>query len=187
MKTLPILLVASTFIYASCGGSVQQTNEQLKAATYTIPDSVKVPLTEARMLVANYAPYAGEVVVAPGDTTSNTRAAWFSLERLQALVAQIDAEGGDGIRFYLARYNDTYPEGSAKHIPPREYWGRNTLLMVSTRAAQNAQGSPIHQDYYDDVASATQSVGPIIMAEIENDAGMCPPACDGADLLTPAL
>ncbi|MFB2120796.1 hypothetical protein [Parapedobacter sp. 2B3] len=185
MKTLPILLIAGTSIYAACGGSVQQANEKVEAATYTIPDSVKVPVAEARALVANYAPYAGEVVVAPGDTTSNTRAVWFSLEQLEALVAQIDAEGGDGIRFYLARYNDTYPEGSATHIPPREYWGRNTLLMVSTRAAENAQGKPIHQDYYEDVASAARPAGPAIMAEIENDGGLCPPACDGTDLLEP--
>src|SRR5690606_18466486 len=91
-------------------------------------------------LVTNYAPKAG-YVVHDGDTLPDTRTIWFGIDQIEALVAQIRREGGDGIRFYLAAYD----EGA------EPYGGYNTLLMVSTRDSI-AGGEHFHRDYFDEKA-----------------------------------
>lgn len=141
-----------------------------------IPDSVKVPVAEARHLVANYAPHAGKV---GKDSLPDTRAIWFDLERLEALVQQIRKEGGDGIRFYLATYDGKYPkDAQGPHVPPAAYWGYNTLIMVSTRDSM-ANGITYHRDYFSEVDS--EGRGLIVRAEAENKGGICPPPDDCHD------
>lgn len=144
-----------------------------KPTHYVIPDSVKVPYKEAKHLVDNYGPHAG--TVERGDESfPNTRAIWFELERLEALVAQIRKEGGDGIRFYLATYDNSYPgDAQGGHVPPRPYWGHNTLLMVSTKDSTTANGQTVHRDYYTE--SNAKGYGFMLRAEAENLGKICPP------------
>ncbi len=137
-----------------------------------VPTSNQVPVEEARHLVANYAPKAG-VVVREGDTLPDTRAIWFGLEELEQMVAQVRHEGGDGVRFYLATYDADYPADSpAPDIPPADYWGYNTLLMVSTRDSV-ANGEHFHRDYFPE--GPAQAQGFMVAASILNHGSICPP------------
>lgn len=185
LRKLQPAMVTILFISAACSGNVGE--DALTSVSPITPDSVIVPVETAKQLVANYAPHAGYVVNAQGDTSSNTRALWFSAEQLEALLDRIRTDGGDGIRFYLATYNDHYPDSGEAYIPPRDQWGHHTLLMVPTREAADTNGMIFHQDYYADYAYGQESIELRITAPIENDAAMCPPNCPGADLIEPRL
>ncbi len=165
--------LAVTFLWGACqqGGSESSTANE--PSRYVIPDSVKVPYKEAKHIVDNYAPHAGKVKRGK-DSLPDTRAIWFELERLEALVAQIRKEGGDGIRFYLATYDDSYPkDAQGAHVPQRAYWGYNTLLMVSTKDSTTADGQTVHRDYFTE--SNGNDYGFILRAEAENLGKICPP------------
>ncbi|MFC3197122.1 hypothetical protein ACFOET_05830 [Parapedobacter deserti] len=188
--TRTLLTLAPLFallITSACIGNGQHNQAYAAPTEKHLRDSVFVPFEEALRMVANYAPHAGYVVDEHGDTTSNTRAAWFSVEQLEALLNRIKADGGDGIRFYLGTYSDHYPDGIAAHIPPREYWGRNTLLLVPTRPVTGPDGHVFHQDYHSDHPDSLAADGVQVTADIENDASMCPPNCPGAGLIQPPL
>lgn len=181
MKNIVLILSAvlnGIFIWAACqnGGSSSTgaAADSLSAAAYKpIPDSVKVPYKEAKHMVANYGPHAGTVKHGK-DSMPDTRAIWFDLERLQTLIHQIRLEGGDGLRFYLATYDDSYPPmAQGPHVPQRAYWGYNTLLMVSTKDS-TANGEVFHRDYYPE----THNKGLIVAAPIENKGEICPPPGD---------
>jgi len=165
-----VVFVVAAILGASCGMPSASTDIIGK-----IPDSVKVPVAEARHLVANYAPHAGTVKRGV-DSLPDTRAIWFELERLEALVRQIRKEGGDGIRFYLATYDDSYPkDAQGPHVPQRAYWGYNTLIMVSTKDS-TANGQTYHRDYYSEAGS--NGPGLIVAATPENKGKICPPPVD---------
>ncbi len=149
-------------------------------------DDPTVPYEKALQMVANYAPRAG-YVVRDGDSLPNSRTAWFSLERMEALVAKLRSEDADGLRIYFAAYDSTYT-AATNHVPPPEYWGYNTVLLVSTRDSV-ADGIHYHRDYYGGAADDLHRGldGLITTAAIENFGGMCPPPPDchdeGATLL----
>lgn len=177
MKHLPLLL--SLAFSLSLLTVTAQEND-------AILDSIAVPYTEAKRMVDNYAPKAGQVLLPGGDTESDTRVLWFSVDVLKALLQHVDAVGGDGIRFYLAAYSDTYPDGIATRIPPMEYWGRNTLLMVPTREMVDAEGYSYHEDRFEGFAASSDvAANRTSGRRAFNDAGMCPPpkVCKGATLL----
>ncbi|MGY0037096.1 hypothetical protein [Pedobacter sp. NJ-S-72] len=122
----------------------------------TIPDSVLVDVNTAREYVKNYAPHAGyvdqteEEVRAKAPKKPDTRCVWFSKQRLQQMLDQLENEKGDGVRFYMITYNKKYDTtliGRQTPIPPKKYWGYNTLLMVSTRPVKSDEGI-LHFDYY---------------------------------------
>lgn len=163
-----------------------------------IPDSVLVPVAEAKLYVKNYAAHAGYVddstdVVGIGGgkpvrKKPDTRCIWFSKERLTSMLKQLESEGGTGVRFYLATYNKKYipgPNERGGHHPPKPYWGYNTLIMVSTKDT-TVQISPkesllIHKDYYKDLnpnlmsSSNKSKKGFIVGFEPENRGELCPP------------
>lgn len=108
----------------------------------------------------------------------DTRAVWFSIKRLKALVKKIESEGGDGIRFYYATYDSLY---NARIIggnrPDRAYWNHNTLIMVSTR---DSLAGKYHRDYYEN--KKKKGYGFILGSSPENRGEMCPPPANCTDI-----
>jgi len=139
----------------------------------------EIPVDEAYRMVANYAPRAG-FVARDDQQLPNTRTVWFSLQQLKAFIDQIENDGGDGVRFYFAAYDDVYPDSAeGPHVPPREYWGYNTLLMVPTRDSV-AHGITYHEDYLTRAKlaeSLSGSGGSKDESTIENRGNLCPPLC----------
>lgn len=170
-----------------------------------IPDSVLVDVNTAREYVRNYAPHAGyvdqtaEEIKARAPKKPDTRCVWFSKERLQQMLDQLENEKGDGVRFYMITYNrkyDTTLVGRQTPVPPKKYWGYNTLLMVSTRPVKSDEGI-LHFDYYKNTsdqenrAEKTKSPGFIVTFVPENRGELCPPPSNcmaiGATLLPDTL
>ena len=112
----------------------------------------------------------------------NTRAIWFSADRLQKLVNKIKNEGGDGIRFYLATYDTIYPaKFIGGHKPATDYWGHTTLVLVSTKDSTNKMSQKFHRDYYTNKlqgANGQPSKGFIVGGTPENRGELCPPPRD---------
>ncbi|MFB2121126.1 hypothetical protein [Parapedobacter sp. 2B3] len=167
-------------LLASCGQAVSKHN--MHPSNLAVPDSVTVPYEEARRMVANYASHAGYVTRGQ-DSLPNSRAIWFSVELIKSLAAQVEAEGGDGIRFYFAAYDDDYSQvRDGSYVPPKRYWGYNTLLMVSTRDSV-ANGQHYHRDYFSEggVVAKSEKAGFII-----NRGNVCCPDCwDDPSLFDP--
>lgn len=179
MKRL-FYFVTASFLWVSCDKLAADT--QAQRTTYlAVPDPFKVSIDDAFRMVANYAPRAGHVDHG-GDSLPNTRAVWFSLERLKLLIDQLELDGGDGIRIYFAAYDDDYT-GSApgSSVPPAHFWGHNTLLLVPTRDSM-ANGNTYHRDYFfrGNQLMATPADTTLLSApsEIENRGNVCPPLCD---------
>jgi hypothetical protein len=193
-----LMLFAIAIAFTACQPKQVERIPAITAAnSEEIPDSVLVPLAEAKAYVKNYAPKAGFVDSSPEDIAAgqpkkkpDTRCIWFSKERLQAMLDKLEKEEGNGIRFYLAAYDKTYPDvppdGSA-HQPPKAYWGYNTLIMVSTKPDQNAQGMQINKDYYEDLENGAKTGvakkgGFIVKLTPENRGEICPPPANCYDL-----
>jgi hypothetical protein len=108
----------------------------------------------------------------------NTRCVWFSVGRLDSLVKKIKNEGGDGIRFYLASYDKNYDKDFVGgHKPDKQFWGFNTLVMVSTTRLLG-DTNKYHWDYYKGKPAQGQTKtdgGFIVGAPPENRGEQCPP------------
>lgn len=178
IKTLLFLLVA---VIAICGCK----NQTQKVESLTlVNDTLSYEL--AKQYVKNYEKHAGYVDSLYSDSLNrlesaklpDTRTIWFSIEKLETLVNKIKSEGGDGIRFYLASYDMYYPKGFKKgYIPPRDNWGYNTLIMVSTKDSLNQ----FHRDYYTNTPINGEKGKGIILGlgtEPENRGEICPPPAD---------
>jgi len=195
IKSTLIYLGLAIFGFSSC----QQNQHANVAANVSSLDSDTVSLTVAKQYVNNYAKHAGFVdSTYTGEQLNkvkkmpNSRTIWFGIDRLQAMVNKIKAEGGDGVRFYLATYDTVYhPNGIYNHVPDRKYWGYNTLVMVSTKDSIHK----FHRDYYGNSIdpssnSKSDSKGFIlgVGTSPENRGEMCPPpsncATIGATLVT---
>lgn len=176
MKTLkPILLMA---VFALLMGACQQKRESGEKAgknspllTDTIGEST------ARRLVKNFDGRTYRVIK-KGGPMPDTRCVWFSLKQLKSLVARIDSEGGDGIRFYSAAYDKV--KKPDLHKIDTSYLDYATLVMISTRKVPVEKGSKdsIHQDYYYNVKKADgkfKHVGAILTTVPENTGELCPP------------
>jgi len=195
---LPLIAIISLF---GCKQKTSETSNASTTDTTVIPDSVIVPVAEAKVYINNYSSKAGFVDSTPEEIASgkpkkkpDTRCIWFSKERLQAMLNQLEHEKGNGIRFYLAAYDKKYPDNkteSKANQPPKEYWGYNTLVMVSTKPATNDESKPINKDYYYDVEKGIPAAGAphgfIVTLTPENRGEICPPPADcfkqGATLL----
>ncbi|PAW93988.1 hypothetical protein CKK33_10970 [Mucilaginibacter sp. MD40] len=187
MITLKKTLFASA-LFAFALAACQNQHADLNAsAAFNDPDTLSYEL--AKQYVKNYAKHAGTVDsfgVSQNDSKKkkapNTRAIWFSVDRLQKLVNKIKSEGGDGIRFYLATYDTIYPARFAGgHKPAPDYWGHNTLVLVSTKDSTNKMNQKYHRDYYTDKLlgnNGQPSKGFIVGAEPENRGELCPPPRD---------
>lgn len=180
MKIKTTLFILITVLAISACQNKEQKVESFADAN----DTVSYEL--AKKYVQNYERHAGFVDSLYSDSLGklqaaklpDTRTIWFGIDRLESLVKKIKAEGGDGIRFYLATYDMYYPKDFKKgHVPPKDYWGYNTLLMVSTKDSLNQY----HRDYYSDTRiGGKQSKGIILGlgSETENRGEICPPPSD---------
>jgi len=194
---MPLFYLAfSAICFAACTSKEQETTSETPVLRELIP------VDSATQYIANYAPHAGTAVatidtVINGKRTKlvvespNSRAIWFSLKQLKGFVEKLEKEKGDGVRFYFATYNKNYPNGAVDK-PKQEYWGHNTLVMVSTK--RDSIGKRIiHQDYYVPAGGFKPKdfkKGFIVGNPPENRGEMCPPpkACDsvGAELIDPS-
>ncbi len=194
IKNTLIYLGLAVFGFSSC----QQNQHADVTAKVSSLDSDTVSYAVAKKYVDNYAKHAGFVDSTYTDVQlnkvkklPNSRTIWFGIDRLQAMVNKIKAEGGDGVRFYLATYDTVYtPNGKFGHIPARKYWGHTTLVMVSTKDSLK-----FHRDYYGnsiDPSSNSKSDPKGFILSVgtspENRGEMCPPpsncATIGATLVT---
>lgn len=196
----------STLLFAALislsAASCKQNDSPAAGDHGGIPDSVTVDLATAKKYVQNYESHAGHPDMTPEDIKErkprkpDTRAIWFSKERLQQMITQLDKEGGDGVRFYLITYDNKYDTTATlkpkKPIPPSKYWGYNTLLMVSTKDS-TVNNKKLHFDYYNyaTVGSETKvkdkKKGFIVTYTPENRGEICPPPAncneEGATLI----
>jgi len=189
-KKRDILAVAAIIVLFMNACTQRNGGSSGKTAERAAVDSDTISYLEAKKYVANYGPRAGIVKRVSNvdnkvnvDTLPDTRCIWFSIDRLKALVDQIKKEKGDGIRFYLSTYDKVYVGEKHPHQPPKDYWGYNTLIMVST---QYLDGN--HVDYYGNSISANpRGPGFIVLADPENRGELCPPPANcksiGATLL----
>jgi hypothetical protein len=89
---------------------------------------------------------------------------WYSLEEMEAFLANAKEYGADGIRFYFGAYPANYQE-----VP--EYAGRQTFVMVGTKNKVTGKGS-FDKDIY-----INNESGHSILAY--NGVKICPPKCGG--------
>jgi hypothetical protein len=144
----------------------------------------QLSLDTAKKYVENYKRRAGIVDSVWGENGGvqkkyprpNTRCVWFDKEKLRKILADLDAEKGDGVRFYLAAYDSTYNKNALSKTPDRKYWNYNTLVMVST--VQKIVGADtLHFDSYSKRTGNLPGKGFIVGAGAgpENRGEMCPP------------
>lgn len=187
LKIIYTSLIAGLFCLYSCSGKPFKNTDSDNIGT----DNT-LTVAQAMKYVKNYEPRSidiDSIYPAGADRkpvtrkTQDTRAVWFGIDRLKALVEKIEAEGGDGIRFYYAAYDSVYNGKTDSHTPIKPYWNHNTLIMVSTK-----DSSGIHKDYYTDFKLNGKFKGFIITARPENKGEMCPPPVDcngtGATLIS---
>lgn len=173
-QTFKLTLIALTLVtFISCEQedikSYLSKNDKIENG-----DSYKLDYQTAKRYVANYAAHAGYVDQTASEIQSKaakrpeTRSIWFSKERLQSMLDQLENEKGDGVRFYLATYDNVPMAGT--NIP-QEHLGFNTLLMVSTKDSV-AGSETFHRDYYN-TTGAVSTIG-----FVENKGEICPPPAD---------
>jgi hypothetical protein len=183
-----------TLAVAAIGFSACQQKQAAETAVTGRPDLDTLSYQKALKYVANYEKHAGMVDSTIDDASArnttkkvpNTRAIWFSIERMDSLVSRIKREHGDGIRFYLATYDSTYKEAFGGNKPNKRYWGHTTLVMVSTK---DSTVKPYHQDYFYRKTANGPSQGVIVGTVPENRGEQCPPpatcSTTGATLVQP--
>jgi hypothetical protein len=103
------MTIKKTLFYFAC--QPKQTDTALSSKF----DADTLSYRLAKAYVKNYEKHAGTVDSNVTDQAGakvvknpNSRAIWFSAERLEALLKKIRTEKGDGIRFYLATYDSVY-------------------------------------------------------------------------------
>jgi hypothetical protein len=183
LKKPLLLLAAAALTFSACQNQHADLAPAPKPTLTFNYDSLSYE--KAKNYVTNYEKHAGKV-----DSTyaekgvnvtkkkDNTRSIWFSAERLQALLDKIKSEKGDGIRFYLATYDTVYNDKVIGGIiPPRKYWGYNTLVMVSTKDSTNKANEKFHRDYFTSTPpkSDKPTLGFIVGGPPENRGELCPP------------
>lgn len=89
---------------------------------------------------------------------------WYSLEEMEAFLANAKSHGADGVRFYFGAYSENYSE-----VP--EYAGRQTFVMVGTKNKETENGT-MDKDIY-----VKTEQGNSILAF--NQIRLCPPKCGG--------
>lgn len=171
MKSVFFISFLSFFIVTACKPSADDREKlQANADNYKGVINYKI----AKELVENYQGRGFK----PNDRVgfNDTRCIWFSLDQLESFVQRTRAEGGDGVRFYLAAYSlDSISDFKILE----DYRDHTTLVLVSTKP----YGEKKHVDYYKD--------GSLLSAIPENQGELCPPPSncieEGATLLEDSL
>ncbi|RAJ74980.1 hypothetical protein CLV59_11026 [Chitinophaga dinghuensis] len=173
---LAIALIAGSLGYYFGGNSGKQPIKPNEGGSYMLS------YAQARKYVNNYADRAGFVKkYHQGDSVyvRNPRYIWFPAWRLQQLLNQVPDETG-GIRFYFASYDETYPNlpaGSQEKNPDSTFWGRNTMVIISTFDTLG-----VHMDFTPEGGGVRNGKGFLIdAAAYENNGEMCPPPSNCLD------
>ncbi|HVI47201.1 MAG TPA: hypothetical protein VM802_20150 [Chitinophaga sp.] len=191
IKTILLFFCAFLLVYA-CKQQAG-TDARHPGSERIPPVSHEIPVDVAKKYVQNYIDSnTRRLAPLPGDTIHkfryNTQCVWFSREELDTLMAILHRDGGDGIRFYFASYDPSYENDTT--MPP-VYWGKNTLIMASTK--RDSLG--YQRDYYDTTAGPLRQRG-FLRGIAEgmnafNHGEVCPrpPDCNsiGATLIEPLL
>lgn len=171
MKFLNLVLFAAAVGLTISACQPQKTNNAEATSDWSLQDTINV--STAQRLVNNFGGRAHHFkrheLLSP-----DTRCVWFSIKQLRSLVARIDSEKGDGIRFYSAAY-DSLRKPDLQKIDSA-YLNYATLVMVSTKYDSIAKH---HIDYYKTPKGGINGLksdkGTIIMAVPENTGELCPP------------
>nr|WP_295863686.1 hypothetical protein [uncultured Chitinophaga sp.] len=161
MNIKTILLYLSTpVILGACKQNSGTTTHHIRTDS-VVAVSHEISIDAAKKYVQNYID-SNTRKLAPlsGDTKHtfryNTQCIWFSRQELDTLMAILERDKGDGIRFYFAAYDPEYENNTAM---PRKFWGKNTLIMASTRPDTLTVGDRTHvyhRDFYNDTAAYSQ-------------------------------
>jgi hypothetical protein len=182
IKQTALLLAITALGFSACQQK-QPANPVTDLESHTNLDTLGYKLALA--YVKNYEKHAGTAdsivkLDQKPDTLKvpNTRAIWFSTKRLQNLLDSVNKYNGDGVRFYMGTYHNSYPGTFVDgHIPDKMYWGRNTLIMVSTTGVEK-DGKTLHWDFYKGKPAPGQNSGAggfIVGTPPENRGEQCPP------------
>ncbi|MBD1384684.1 hypothetical protein IDJ75_05290 [Mucilaginibacter rigui] len=187
IKNSVFLLTVTAIIFSACQNQHAKDDTKAEAPKLTakqVIDTDSLSYERAKQYVKNYEKHAGTVDSNYSEANftktkkkPNTRCIWFSADRILALAQKIKDEGGDGIRFYLASYDTVYAAKFNGRKPPRDYWGYNTLVMVSTKDSVNQVAEHFHRDYYTNgkVTPNKPATGFILGGVPENRGEICPP------------
>ena len=161
-------LVAILFISAcQPAGDKPATGDHVKANTIS-PLKDTIDVETAKRLIKNFDP---RTFKKPDVGFFDTRCVWFSIEQLGGLIEKIKSENGDGVRFYLAAYD----ENSTPYNFKPDYRDHSTLIMVSTKDSVIFINDPqkrdtLHVDYF-----YNHGKGVILTTTPENQGELCPP------------
>lgn len=111
----------------------------------------------AQQMVDAYAKEASE-------SASYSKAVWFPSEQIINLAKTLTDGKHDGLRIYFGQYTPDSLDGL-----PKDYLGRNTVLLVPTLSA-DATGYGNAEAHEDD------------LTDIENKGTLCPDSCEGTGL-----
>lgn len=184
IKRSLLCVAAAALAFSACQNQHADVAQATKPVVPFNYDSLSYE--RAKQYVKNYEKHAGHVDSTYTEKSGlkvtvkkpNSRSIWFGIDRLQTLLDKIKSENGDGIRFYFATYDTVYNNKVIGGIiPPRDYWGYNTLVMVSTKDSTNQANEKFHRDYYTSkpVGSSKTVSGFIVGSPPENRGEMCPP------------
>ncbi|MES1226783.1 MAG: hypothetical protein ABUT20_65525, partial [Bacteroidota bacterium] len=166
-KAVTLLFITAVSIMLSACTSEKNNQPAISAGTALLKDTLNI--STAQRLVRNFDARAYHIKHGELEQL-DTRCVWFSLDQLKALVANIEKEDGDGIRFYSAAYDKDKKE-DVKMLDTA-YLEHATLVMVSTR-----DSAGYHADYFHKPGAGGKEAnkGFIIMAVPENQGELCPP------------
>lgn len=116
-----------------------------------------VPVDIAKDMVGAYTREASGLA-------SYTKAVWFPAEQILRIAKSIEDGKHDGLRIYFGQYTANALDGV-----PKDYLGRNTVLLVPTLSGVTG-GSGDEEEHQDD------------LGDIENKGESCPPVCQGTNL-----
>ena len=88
---------------------------------------------------------------------------WYSVEELEEFLTMIKNAGGDGIKMHFGAYSEDF-----KKVP--EYAGRQTVVMLGTKAKEEDNGAIVNKNIYLQTDKGTSLLA-------FNLGTICPPKC----------
>nr|WP_294943267.1 hypothetical protein [uncultured Mucilaginibacter sp.] len=178
IKQSLVLMAFAGIALASCQSKTTPPAADSAATVSGIDPKDILSVDTAKQYVGNYKAGTVDSIASDGKPVPvpNSRTVWFPKAKLQAMLANMEKENGDGVRFYFAAYPAKLG-GTANNPDPR-YLGYNTLIMVSTVPKDTLGQKGLHWDSYTK-QGVSNSSGPLIIvggtAGPENRGEICPP------------
>ncbi len=92
---------------------------------------------------------------------------WFSTKDLEEFIAASKTHGADGIKMYFAAFPENFAERP-------ELAGRQTLVLVATKAKETESGSVVNKDIYIEKGGPARILA---MGGGIDGSHICPPLC----------